>query len=83
MCYPVKRNYVISVMPQRCCFDVCLSKVAMIVGHCRYCTNDFCLKHRLPESHKCTAQSECEASAKRELEAKLLTDAANARQKNV
>lgn len=26
-----------------------------IIGHCDYCDLDFCTKHRLPESHDCSA----------------------------
>jgi predicted nucleic acid binding AN1-type Zn finger protein len=31
----------------------CNHKSAAIVGFCKYCNNNFCLKHRLPESHQC------------------------------
>ena len=64
---------------QRCHCDGCSLKVAMIVGHCKYCDNDFCLKHRLPESHDCVNRVDCHMEAKKQLEEKLRSDADNAR----
>jgi len=37
-----------------CCnFDTCKCRIIKMIGHCRFCNNDHCLKHRLPEMHKC------------------------------
>jgi len=38
---------------KHCAVDNCKLKLALIVGHCNHCNNDHCLKHRLPEDHKC------------------------------
>lgn len=36
-----------------CCqFPDCKGK-ALDLCHCNYCQKDFCLKHRLPETHTC------------------------------
>jgi len=29
------------------------------VGNCKYCEYIFCIHHRLPESHECINQNEC------------------------
>jgi hypothetical protein len=41
----------------RCFGDMCKNKVAVLVGHCKYCDSDFCMKHRLPEVHACKNQT--------------------------
>ena len=47
----------------RCRCSGCRGKVAVIVGHCNYCTLDYCLKHRLPEVHDCEMQNQIKAVA--------------------
>lgn len=40
---------------QTCAYPDCkkkISKVEMIIGKCR-CENIYCVKHRMPETHKC------------------------------
>jgi len=59
-----------------CCgFEGCKLKTAMIVGFCRYCNIDYCLKHRLPEAHYCHNQETCNNTAKTNLENKLFDEA--------
>ena len=36
----------------RCGTGDCRGKIAL-VGHCKYCDTEYCLKHRLPEVHDC------------------------------
>ena len=35
-----------------CNFEECKSKQSLI-GNCKWCNKNYCLKHRLPESHLC------------------------------
>lgn len=37
-------------MKEHC--EICSNKVALI-GFCKYCNKNYCLKHRLPEIHNC------------------------------
>lgn len=43
----------------RCGFSDCLERVAKIIGDCKYCTESFCSRHRLPESHSCNNLKGC------------------------
>ena len=40
---------------QKCAFTAsgCNDRVVKIIGDCRYCSQKFCSKHRLPEAHQC------------------------------
>ena len=51
----------------RCFYEKCYQKVVLVVGTCRYCENSYCLKHRLPEEHKCKNINECKEKAKEKL----------------
>lgn len=33
--------------------DYCKLKVLKLIGFCNYCKNNYCSKHRLPETHMC------------------------------
>jgi len=44
---------------KRCKFGDCSDKCARIVGYCRYCEENFCGRHRLPEAHACTNMTGC------------------------
>lgn len=46
-----------------CHLDGCGSNAALIIGTCNYCKNNFCLKHRLPESHECREIAMCKQRA--------------------
>ena len=40
--------------PKKKCFlATCTDRVANIIGHCSYCKEEYCGKHRLPEAHAC------------------------------
>ena len=42
-----------------CDLNDCQKPLAMIIGHCTYCTKHFCLLHRLPETHGCEHMGLC------------------------
>lgn len=69
-------------MPKKCACESCCFKVAMIVGHCKYCNADFCLKHRLPEPHICAESEACSKSAKEQLVRELMTNATHNHKRN-
>lgn len=58
-----------------CGKEDCKLKTAMIVGFCKYCNIDYCLKHRLPEAHHCYSQADCNNKAKQILKNKLFDEA--------
>ena len=37
----------------KCSYGDCKTKVALVVGDCKYCIKRFCMKHSLPEQHQC------------------------------
>uniref|UniRef100_A0A6C0BM23 AN1-type domain-containing protein n=1 Tax=viral metagenome TaxID=1070528 RepID=A0A6C0BM23_9ZZZZ len=43
----------------RCVIEKCCNKAVLIVGDCKYCGGQYCLIHRLPESHHCTGLETC------------------------
>lgn len=51
----------------RCNYENCYQKSVILVGLCKYCRNSHCLKHRLPEEHKCKNMEECKLVAKEKL----------------
>lgn len=58
------------------CFnDNCSKKIALIIGDCIYCNEQFCLKHRLPESHDCKNKKLCNLSYYEKNKSKLLKNA--------
>ena len=60
-------------MSKKCGFQECKRKAAKLVGHCSYCNGEYCLNHRLPESHTCTCQSECADVARARLTKELMS----------
>jgi predicted nucleic acid binding AN1-type Zn finger protein len=36
------------------CSKKCMEIGTQSPGYCKYCRNNFCLKHRLPEIHSCS-----------------------------
>ena len=36
-----------------CSFNECTTRVVRIIGDCKYCSSQYCGKHRLPEDHNC------------------------------
>ncbi|KAJ3010335.1 hypothetical protein HKX48_007458 [Thoreauomyces humboldtii] len=56
----------------KCKMSGCSDKVVKIVGTCRYCTHNFCAKHRLPEAHSCQEMQTCKQAAHSNLAGKLL-----------
>jgi len=62
-----------------CSFEECKKKNAFIVGHCSYCSSDYCLAHRLPEQHKCNKIDLVRNIAISNLKEKLAKDALNNR----
>jgi predicted nucleic acid binding AN1-type Zn finger protein len=56
-----------SIYNMRCKYESCYQRAALVVGVCKYCQNSHCLKHRLPEEHKCNNMQECKDEAKEKL----------------
>jgi ubiquitin len=54
-----------------CAMVECTSKVAVVVGDCRYCKKSFCSFHRLPESHVCEELESCRKASFEKNESKL------------
>jgi predicted nucleic acid binding AN1-type Zn finger protein len=65
-------------MKSKCVFDDCKAPVAVIIGDCKYCTGKFCLKHRLPETHACTAMQTCRDEHLKRLTDRLTQEATRA-----
>lgn len=53
-------------MKSKCSFDGCKKKVNVVtkVGHCKFCSKDYCSVHRLVEDHKCPEIKSCHQAAK-------------------
>lgn len=60
-------------MARKCDFQECKRKAAKLVGHCSYCSNEYCLNHRLPENHSCTCQTDCSDAARDRLTKELMS----------
>ena len=56
-----------SIYNMRCAFENCYHNIVLVVGVCKYCSNSYCLKHRLPEGHKCKNMNDCKQKAKEKL----------------
>lgn len=56
----------------KCFLTDCHERVVKIVGTCRYCTNNFCGKHRLPESHTCENIQYCRQQSFEKNSSKLM-----------
>jgi predicted nucleic acid binding AN1-type Zn finger protein len=46
-----------------CKFRECSKRAAVIIGKCKFCDEDFCPKHRIPEAHACSAIGICKQRA--------------------
>jgi predicted nucleic acid binding AN1-type Zn finger protein len=57
-----------------CKLTTCQQRPVKIVGHCRYCSNDYCAKHRFVEAHHCEKMQECRDASKEVLANKLMTE---------
>lgn len=60
--------------PSLCTLQDCANPVARVIGNCRWCSEKFCLKHRLPEAHSCQNISGCKAEASSGLAKRLLRE---------
>ncbi|KNE65555.1 ubiquitin-60S ribosomal protein L40 [Allomyces macrogynus ATCC 38327] len=58
----------------RCNLPGCTAKVAKIVGTCRFCTSNYCSRHRLPEAHLCSNLDSCRQASHDRLAGKLLNE---------
>jgi predicted nucleic acid binding AN1-type Zn finger protein len=47
----------------------------MIAGHCQYCVQDFCAKHRVPEDHVCENYQKCIDTVHQRIATKLTQEA--------
>jgi predicted nucleic acid binding AN1-type Zn finger protein len=43
----------------RCFIFNCNGRVVKIIGNCRWCSSNYCQKHRLPEDHSCSGLLDC------------------------
>ena len=60
----------IDTMKSKC--PVCKKQTAVIIGHCKYCSLQFCLLHRLPETHNCSGIEVCRKELRDRNTAQLL-----------
>ena len=56
----------------KCSYGDCKKQVAPVIGACVYCVKNFCIKHRLPESHQCTNIELCKRIANDRNSAELI-----------
>ncbi|KAJ3134543.1 Ras GTPase activating protein ira2 [Physocladia obscura] len=50
----------------------CGAPAVKTIGTCRYCSAQYCAKHRLPEAHACQNLDSCQGAAKDRLEKRLI-----------
>ncbi|KAJ3007121.1 UNVERIFIED_CONTAM: hypothetical protein HDU68_003684 [Siphonaria sp. JEL0065] len=50
----------------------CGAAAVKTIGTCRYCSSQYCAKHRLPEAHACQNLQTCQSAAKDRLEKRLI-----------
>jgi len=62
----------------KCALQECKRKAA-IIGGCRFCSQTFCAKHRLPEDHVCAAMADCKKQQFDQNKEKLLREKCVAR----
>lgn len=58
--------------PKKCSLPECADRAVKIIGHCRYCEEQFCGKHRLPETHACRNLKSCREASHQQNESKLM-----------
>ena len=51
------------MVKHRCNLEECNSRVSQAIGYCKFCENNFCLTHRLPELHECSKLDTCKKDA--------------------
>jgi len=56
---------------KKCQFPECSDRALNIVGTCRFCTQCYCGKHRLPETHVCSNLDSCRQQSHDRLATKL------------
>ena len=63
-------------MSKRCCF--CNIRVNLLGFECKFCNNNLCTKHRLPEDHDCKSmdllKNQCKEMNRRKLESESVKD---------
>lgn len=52
---------------------LCNNTVTAVIGDCTYCKQRFCMWHRLPEAHECTAIDMCKTIAFERNASKLIS----------
>ena len=57
---PIKK---IKKKKSHCKFGDCTQKFSIAIGNCKWCSKNFCLTHRHPESHECPNLQECKNAA--------------------
>jgi predicted nucleic acid binding AN1-type Zn finger protein len=55
-----------------CTVEECTSRVVRIIGECKYCSSQYCGKHRLPEDHLCKNMNDVKKRAFEINEVKVL-----------
>ena len=58
----------------RCAFEGCNKKCALLIGDCRYCNSKYCDIHRLPEGHFCVNIQKCRDAHFQRNQDKLLSE---------
>merc|ERR1712086_863698 len=46
-----------------CLLEGCKGRVVAMIGTCKWCENNFCQEHRLPEGHACPAMDTCKKAS--------------------
>eukprot|EP00658_Telonema_sp_P-2_P083170 TRINITY_DN893_c0_g1_i11.p1 TRINITY_DN893_c0_g1~~TRINITY_DN893_c0_g1_i11.p1 ORF type:complete len:256 (+),score=86.46 TRINITY_DN893_c0_g1_i11:148-915(+) len=46
-----------------CLLDGCSGRVVAMIGSCKWCSNNFCQEHRLPEGHACPGIDTCKKAS--------------------
>merc|ERR1712146_759894 len=46
-----------------CLLEGCSGRVVAMIGTCKWCNNNFCQEHRLPECHACPGIESCKKAA--------------------
>jgi ubiquitin C len=63
-----------AALPNKCAFEGCVKKIALIVGDCKFCQKKFCAQHRLPEGHSCPNIQACRQQSFDKNKEKLLRE---------
>merc|ERR1712196_604447 len=46
-----------------CLLDGCKGRVVAMIGTCKWCQQNFCQEHRLPEAHACPGIESCKQAS--------------------